>query len=372
MSSVRELHDQAIGFGHLAIAARETGDFEGAIELARRAFELESSAASLVPDGRQSEPTRSILYRSAASFAFQCRDFAEASRMVGLGLSGYPPQKIQKDLLFLLDQIKFSSYLQEQGELLESGELLLSMYGNAVGHGIVTYKEFKDRIELTFKLVNKTIQRLMGRSYQIGGRIAQEYKVFEQAIAVPMAQNSFAMMIKLIRREDTHQTNLFVQDAQQVINEIIHGAELLDSNQEVELREHIADEKYYSNFVYLVRQIAPDGDKISRVILSSTNLSASLTRKRGEIEPADTEDKATVKYDPIDVVGILKYADAGFRKDGEQTVGVEISDSEKKYIKPGAGIDDLVEQYWQRRVRIIGRTDGENIFPTDIIPIGDE
>lgn len=113
MLGVRELHDQAIRFGHLAITARETGDVESAVKLARQAFEFESRAASLVPDVQESEPTRSILYRSAASFAFQCKDFAQARRMADVGLSGYPPPGIQMDLLALLDQVRFATYFQE-------------------------------------------------------------------------------------------------------------------------------------------------------------------------------------------------------------------------------------------------------------------
>lgn len=375
MSSVRELHDQAVEFGHLANTAREAGDLDGALELARRAFDLESQAVGLIPDGIESEPTRSILYRSAASFAFQCNDLEEARRMAGLGLSGYPSPKIERDLLAVLDQVKFSTYMQEQGGSLDGGELLLAMHGNAVGHGVVLYKEFKDRIEIAIRLVNKTIQRMMNRDYQSGGRISREYKLFQQAIGVPAAQNSFAMTLKLIKRKDEYQPSLLVQDAQQVIDDIIYGVGLINNNQEEALREHINDNNYYSNFVYLVRGIAPDGDKISHITLSSITGGTPLTRSRMDIEPIDIPSKGISEevreYDDVIVEGILKYADDQFRA-GEQLVGIEISESDKRLIKPGAGIDDLVEQYWQRRVQIVGRTDGAYIYPTDITPLEDE
>lgn len=374
MTTVRELHQKAMEYAHLAMIARNQGQFDDAIRHSESAFALEYQAAQLVPDGDRAEPTRSILYRGAASLAYQCNRYSEAIQLAGMGLSGNPSPKIKKDLLSILDQVKFATYLQVENNSLDSGEMLLAMQGNAVGAGVVLYREFKDRIEIALKLVDKTVQRFMQRKYQSGGRIASNYKIFEQAIAVPEAQNSFAMTLRLVRKEEEHQANLLVQSPQQVIDEIIDGVNLINNNQEEDLRQHINDENYYSNFVYLVRQIAPDGDKISHVNMSSATRGAALTRQREEIEPIQVIAESRQEpreYDWIEVEGILKYADDEFRT-GEQLVGITINSTDKRLIKLRAGIDDLVEQFWKRRVRITGKTDGAYIYPTDIIPLEDD
>lgn len=372
MTTVRELHNKAMEHAHRARIARNTGNFEDAINQAEIAFGFEQEAARLVPDGDKAEPTRSILYRGAASLALQCNKYPEAIKLAATGLTGNPSAKIEKDLLSILEQVKFSMFLQDQGEELESGELLLTMLGDAVSTGVVLYNEFKDRIDIAIRLVNKTVQRLMQREYQAGGQVANEYKIFEQALAVPATQNSFSMSLRLVRREDEHQSQLLIHDAQQVIDEIIYGVDLINSNQELALREHIKDERYYANFVNLVSAIAPDGEKISNVALSSTKTKSALTRPSREIVPITIEEpegETGKEYISIEIEGELRFADDEYSHKSETFVGVVTSSGDKRRVKPDAGIDELIEQYWRRRVRIIGKTDGDIIYASNIIPL---
>lgn len=374
MTTVRKLHEKAMEYAHRAMIARDTGNFDDAISQAEIALDFEQQAAKLVPDGEKAEPTRSILYRGAASLALQCNRYSDAIKLAGIGLSGSPSPKIERDLISILEQVKFAIFLQEQGESLDDGELLFTLQGDAVGAGVVLYREFKDRIDFAIRLVNKTVQRLMNREYQAGGRIANEYKIFEQAIAVPVSQNSFSMSLRLVRREDEYQTSLFVQDAQQVIDEIIYGVELVNNNQVEELRNHINDAQYFANFVYLVSAIAPDGEKVSSVALSSANGIASLTRSSQDISLTiveQPEEEKTKEYVNIEIEGVLKYADDEFRTT-DTFVGIKTEKGERRVIKPSAGVDELVEQYWNRRVRIVGKTDGEIIYANRIIPLDDE
>lgn len=106
---VRELHEQAMDMAHEAVAVRDFAQDVGkARGLFKQAFELEREAAFLVPEGERAEPTRSILFRSAASLALQANLHNEAFRLVGEGMSGHPPPHILHDLLQLIDEIKHS------------------------------------------------------------------------------------------------------------------------------------------------------------------------------------------------------------------------------------------------------------------------
>ena len=98
MRTVRSLHDEAMELAQLALVARHTGDLARAATLAREAFGLEAQAADLVPDGAASEPTRSILYRSAAWLALQANLPDEALRLAERGLAGSPPALIAAEL----------------------------------------------------------------------------------------------------------------------------------------------------------------------------------------------------------------------------------------------------------------------------------
>lgn len=69
--------------------------FRSALDKERRAAELWSQTSGL-------EPTRSVLYRSAASLAWSCQDYAEAERLARTGLAGDPPADIAEELGELL------------------------------------------------------------------------------------------------------------------------------------------------------------------------------------------------------------------------------------------------------------------------------
>ena len=77
MKRVRELHEKAMNLAELAFVAKLEGDLVKASQLFRQAFEKEAEAAKLVPATPSSEPTRSILYRSAASLALDCNEIRE-------------------------------------------------------------------------------------------------------------------------------------------------------------------------------------------------------------------------------------------------------------------------------------------------------
>jgi hypothetical protein len=46
----------------------------------------------------QTEPTRSVLHRSAATLALDCGEYREAERLVATALAGNPPEPIANEL----------------------------------------------------------------------------------------------------------------------------------------------------------------------------------------------------------------------------------------------------------------------------------
>ena len=105
MSKVKELHDKAMELAHLALIARHQDNPAKAEALARDACQYETQAAHLVLKEPAAEPTRSILYRGAASLAYQSKDFVKAQELIAEGFAGFPPPWVAQELRDLAEQI---------------------------------------------------------------------------------------------------------------------------------------------------------------------------------------------------------------------------------------------------------------------------
>ena len=97
------LHRDAMNLAEQALAEVDT---RVAQRLFRAAFDNERQAAEELAEAIEAEPTRSVLYRSAASLAADCGEYSEAERLAREGLAGKPPAEIEDELRELLSQVK--------------------------------------------------------------------------------------------------------------------------------------------------------------------------------------------------------------------------------------------------------------------------
>jgi Zn-finger nucleic acid-binding protein len=360
MSSVRELHNRAMELAQLAMVARHSGELERAETLAYQAYEYETQAADLVPEGLSSEPTRAILYRSAASLAYQCKEFQAAQRLIAKALSGYPPLNLVRELERLYDQINFEQQLQARGIALEEGELDLLMEGTAVSPGTILYSEFTRRVNNLLDLIRRTAQRKMRREYQRRGRVADIYRL-EPALAAPR-ESSFAVTLKLFHGKDQQLSLFFSPD--ELIDEVMTGIELLNDANEQELQKLIPENKYYRSFVVSARDMAPDGDRINLVGLTSRSKVVSLIRTRDEFVtvPVLEEGSGDAERRPVSLEGILDYATSR----QQDAVGLTTDDGVQYNILVQEGLDDLVISYWKQWVRVDGIAIGDEVHLMDI------
>jgi hypothetical protein len=105
MSQIEALHERAMALSDEAFLAKRQGDQLRALRLSHEALRNEVAAAELVKDNLAAEPTRSVLYRSAASLAIDCEEYREAERLIATALAGNPPVEIAQELRDLLLQI---------------------------------------------------------------------------------------------------------------------------------------------------------------------------------------------------------------------------------------------------------------------------
>lgn len=123
MSQMQALHQEAMDLAEAAAVARLRGASEQAAQLTRQAFEREAQAAALVASTVDAEPTRSVLYRSAASLAIECGELQVAERLIATALTGNPPLEIAEELKDLFIEINLSQYLKRQGIHIDINEL---------------------------------------------------------------------------------------------------------------------------------------------------------------------------------------------------------------------------------------------------------
>ena len=115
MTNIKQIHRQAMELSDLALLERMKGSPEAAARYLQSAYELESEAADTLLNELGAEPSRSVLYRSAATLAKDCGRLAEAEKLVHRALAGNPPADIADELRDLLEQITFQRHLELRG-----------------------------------------------------------------------------------------------------------------------------------------------------------------------------------------------------------------------------------------------------------------
>jgi hypothetical protein len=76
----------------------------------RRALELEEQAVELLAQNGATEPTMTILRRSAATLALRCKDFDRAERHAALALLGTGPDSLKQDARDVIRHIRLERY----------------------------------------------------------------------------------------------------------------------------------------------------------------------------------------------------------------------------------------------------------------------
>ena len=106
MENMRSRHREAMRCAEQAKIADLNGEDVEAGRLARLAFELEREAAQTLLRRLRVEPTRSVLFRSAATLALECGEMDEARLLAFQGLAGFPPKEIAAELREILEEEK--------------------------------------------------------------------------------------------------------------------------------------------------------------------------------------------------------------------------------------------------------------------------
>lgn len=100
--SVGDSHRKAMDFAERALLARIQGRTDDSIRLSKTALDNELEAISKLEAEGRSEPTYSVLHRSAGTLALDCNDLHRAREIVTKALSQEPHPDIAGELHELL------------------------------------------------------------------------------------------------------------------------------------------------------------------------------------------------------------------------------------------------------------------------------
>jgi len=372
MSDVKALHREAMDLAEEGFEAKRTGNADRAQELLAAAFDKERAAAELTARELNVEPTRSILFRSAASLAIQAGYVRDAEKLIAIALAGEPPADVADELRDLLEQVNFRRHLELRGIELDRTEIQLSISGDAVGYGISDSREFLNRVEIAQKLAYRTAERRRGHAYRDRGKPRDELaKELEVYVSVPRAA-SFAVSLRfgapeqLTLPSDSRET--FIKET---IDELLDCLKLFDTSEFTALRKRIQDPAYYRNFVGLARNFAPDGKNVRVVGLTAAEPDGpryvALLTPRPRIEREIGEPVSEVER--VTITGELRYADSRHASDKIQLITTNRNAVPIKV--PDGMMADVVRPMWEKIVTVVARKEGRSLVLESISPAED-
>lgn len=356
MNNIRDLHRNAMDAAAQAFAARRQGNASLSLKLFRVALELETEAADGLFAELSNEPSRSVLYRSAATLALDCHDYRAAEQLAARGLAGNPPQEIAQELRDVLEQAQFDQHLQVRGVILEPTEIQLTIAGSAVAPGMALADVFLDRVRDIERLVRRTFDRILRRSFQENRRAN-----IDMFLSVPRT-GSFAVSIRIGRPDQSILPGFeeIINDIpQKIIGEVITCFDLLNGYNEESLRARFedSDPAYYQNFLALAQKIVPDGEKVNFVGLSTNQdggqRNVGLRRQKDMIRPFTNNIQSTERGKRIEISGNLRFAD-----EIGQTNRIKLVDEKGTTYTitvPEGMMSDIVKPLWGEKVIITGR-----------------
>ena len=374
MMEAVELHRQAMALAEEASLAEFKGEANRARKLILSAYEKEKQAAMQVETSM--EPTRSVLYRSAASLAIECGELQEAERLIYLGLSGSPPSEIYDELKSLLENIDFHRHLSLHGLTLLHNEFQMSMWGDVVAHGMTRTNELIERVVSMKKLIRRTVERRSGEKFHEGGKPKKSIsEAVELYISVPKAA-SFSVSFRLGTSDQLSFPDLDVPTAADaIIDDIFESFELFNEPDIHRLREKISDPAYYRSFIGLARNIAPDGEAIRQVgfttLWKGKERHVRLTMPREETPSIDIDPSNQEKEGYVSVEGKLLYADE--MKEGAEKIKLKDDRGTIFKIRVQSGMmSDIVRPMWESAVIVSGNLAAGWITLEDIKRVREE
>lgn len=352
------VHEQAMDWADKARSARRDRDEDAYTKYMENAFALEKEAALMI-QSEESEPTRSVLHRSAASLAYKCKMYREAERLVSRALSGNPPKEIIGELRRLNRKLLLELRLEEKQVSVSDQEFSMNLDGNQIIEGLAPVDLITPRITKLKTIFWNTIRQSNGMAFASSAQLKnQKYTLWVSA----WEPSSIDVVLRLGVSGQMSLSKLGGFDS--IFHRVMTNFNLLNHGDYGLLQNQIDDNEYYCNFVALAKEIAPDGDDVVTVnlgtVVEGQQREVNFRRQQqqfGEVPLPNllkSDNGLYVTDEEITVRGKLQYADA---MDEHNVVKLRDVGREMtwKIIVPDAYMKDVVQPHFDEDVKIVGK-----------------
>ena len=355
-----KMHNEAMSNVDQAELLKRQGNRTESLFFLRKAFEQERECALSLLHNQDFEPSRSILFRSAASLGLEVGEIREAEQLIYMGLLGNPPKWVEEELKNLYEDINLYRHYRFDNSFLENDEFEMVLEGDAVGYGICDYDEFYSRVENIKKLLLRTAQRKMAPEEPYKDKIPKSITSRMKAFMKNPKAASYSITLK-IGRADEQIEILQSINTEEIISEMAENIELFKDGEMDLLKEKINNEDYFLNFHKLCNNLLPDGKNIHSVGIYLPEKRRKdpiiLTKIKEHIKPLKSpEDETNILYsikkgESITIQGLLQYADMT----GTQEIRVVNHKGSIKIRVPEGLMDDIVRPLWDKEVIVKGK-----------------
>ncbi|MEI6501934.1 MAG: hypothetical protein WCP21_13015, partial [Armatimonadota bacterium] len=320
------------------------------------AFGYEREAAQQIPASSDTEPSRSVLHRSAAALALQCGDLREAERLACAALAGFPPMEIAVELRLLIDEVKYRRNWADAGLELAANEMELRLDGPAIGPGVTPASALVEKIETARVLFTRTAERLQGMAFRKRGRpkggIAKDMQFFMSYAAA----GSFGVTLQLGSiRDQLHLEGTTTLDG--VIEDTLSCLQAFTDGDTEGIERLIQDETYRRNFMALAHDLEPDGKELDVVALASQ--SAGVVRRVTLRHcSATAREKTTAESQKdgwVQLTGELVSAEKSTQPGRQGSFHIVDAAGRKYPVVVLDGMSDVVRKHWDDPVTISGK-----------------
>ena len=347
-----ELHDAAMGLAEDGDRLRHAAEHKRATEVFARALDLERQAA----EAETTEPSRGILFRSAAWLALEAMDAREAERLAATGLAGrHVNPRVAEELRAVMEDARVRLHRSLPAPSAVS-RLTVQLEGPEVGFGEADPVRIVPRILAMNALVYRTAERQGSRVFRKKGPADRAL----QARLMPRMQfapGSLVMHLVL----GGPQVTLWEENAN-LIEHLITC--LAAAHRPDELKRLIPAGDYRENFLALAQSLGPDGQHVSSVQIGGSASGRALgSVALPRAMPLDTiGGRGTAGV--VEVEGELRAADETKRA---RTIGILKATGEVVQIIVSDNLlEDIVRPHYGRRVRITAVPKGGKLRMTGV------
>lgn len=360
-------HRRAMELVDAAFLARRSGDGQKERKCNLQALQLERQAANAIAERYDLEPSRSVLYRSAATLAYRCNELREAERLAACGLSSeHAPIEIIQELRELMEDVSCSRYHQLNGIALQPNELSFSMNGPAIGHGFAQVDLVKSRVAQISSLLGQTMSRFLHFQPE---KSTEKNKSSAKSIFItaPVA-GSYGMGFRIGTMQHSlpgiDQSVPSFELSIRVIDEFLTCIEFVNNRDIDGLKDQISDDDYSRDFLSLSKGIAPDGDEIRAVEFAANHVDGKRIIKfvtpRKELKDLEISDSDVRSENQLQIRGVLLEANAKRKNIGS----IQVVDALKKQytIKVSRNrMSQIVQGMFETQVAVTARKAGNRL-----------